>query len=189
MKQIPNILSGLRLIMIGIFVYFFAADNYENALIVYATAVFTDILDGFLARKFNWITNVGKVLDPLADKLMLITVLLCFYLEGWLPLFLFIIVAAKETLMIAGGAFLWKKNIVVYSDKFGKTVTILFNLGIAATLFSNFWGWIEPWNMVILLVAAAVALGAMVHYAKKNAILKKISCKSKSVVDKSRDTV
>ena len=65
-------LSVFRLILIGVFVALFKNERYLLSFFVYIFAFGTDILDGWLARRNNWITNVGKVLDPLADKLMVL---------------------------------------------------------------------------------------------------------------------
>lgn len=153
--------------MVGVFIYFFARAQYHWALGIYVLAFITDIVDGYLARRNNWITNIGKVLDPLADKLMLIAALACFYAEGWIPAWLLIIVVAKELVMIIGGALLWKKNVVVYADWFGKAATGFFNLGVVATICKNFWPWIGVWNIVVLAIAMVLAIIAMLHYAKQ----------------------
>ena len=121
MKHIPNTLSAIRLIMVGIFAYFFQQENYLAAVLVYGAAFLTDILDGYLARHFHWITNLGKILDPLADKLMLLCSLFCFYWEGWLPLFIPLVAAIKELAMLLGGLMvLGKRKLVVVSDWWGK---------------------------------------------------------------------
>lgn len=122
MRHIPNILSALRILMVGVFLYFFIKAQYLSCLITYIVAFLTDLLDGFLARRNNWISNIGKVLDPLADKLMVLTALVCFLTRGWLPLYMIIIVFAKELIMIVGGAILFRKKVFVYSDWFGKFV-------------------------------------------------------------------
>ena len=79
MRHIPNVLSAIRLILVGVFIFLFARAKYLACLIVFLTAFFTDLLDGYLARRNNWISDLGKVLDPLADKLMVIAALSCFY--------------------------------------------------------------------------------------------------------------
>ncbi|OQB21942.1 MAG: CDP-diacylglycerol--glycerol-3-phosphate 3-phosphatidyltransferase [Firmicutes bacterium ADurb.Bin182] len=168
MRHIPNILSFSRLIMVGGFIHFFTQNRYFAALLTYIVAFCTDLLDGFLARRNNWVTNLGKVLDPLADKLMLLAALYCFYAEGWISLWLLIIVLAKETIMIIGGLLLFRRKIVVYSDWFGKSATGFFNAGVTATLLKHFWSWIGIWNMVLLGVAVILAIIALIHYAKKN---------------------
>ena len=75
MRHIPNILSLIRLLMVGLFIYLFANGMYSGAFIVYIVAFFTDLLDGYIARRNNWISDIGKVLDHLADKLMLLSAL------------------------------------------------------------------------------------------------------------------
>lgn len=113
-KQIPNMLSVFRLILIGVFIALFKNERYLWSFFVYIFAFGTDILDGWLARRNNWITNVGKVLDPLADKLMLIAVLACFWFKGVIPLYIMLIILAKDAIMIIVGGILYSKHVVVY---------------------------------------------------------------------------
>jgi len=168
MRHIPNILSALRLTMIGIFIFFFVKAQYLWAMAIYLLAFITHVLGGFLARKNQWITDLGKVLDPLADKLMLMTALVCFWRVGWLPGWLVVIVCVKELLMILGGVLFYKKkSVVVYADWFGKLATGFFNAGVVATILANFLKWIYPWNVAILCVAAVMAIVALIHYATK----------------------
>ena len=138
------------------------------ALGTYVLAVLTDLLDGYLARQNKWTSDLGKVLDPLADKLMLIAAVGCFYFQGWVPLWLTAIVVGKELIMIVGGAMLYKKDIVVYADWFGKIATIFFNVGAVATMGAGFLPWLKPWSLLLLFIAIISALIAMVHYAQKN---------------------
>lgn len=173
MKQIPNMLSALRIGMVGLFIHFFLQQRYFAALGIYVLAILTDTLDGYLARHYNWITDLGKVLDPLADKLMLIAALFCFYSKQWIPFWLVAIVVGKELIMIIGGALLWKRDIVVYADWFGKSATGFFNAGVVATLCKRFWPWIRHWNIVLLSVAMLLAIIALVHYAQKNVFVNK----------------
>lgn len=138
LKHIPNTLSAIRLIMVGIFAYFFQQENYLAAVLVYGAAFLTDILDGYLARHFHWITNLGKILDPLADKLMLLCALFCFYWEGWLPLFIPLVAAIKELAMLLGGLMvLGKRKLVVVSDWWGKFAAGFFNVSVLLTLIAN----------------------------------------------------
>ena len=167
MRHIPNILSGLRLVMVVVFILFFVRAQYLWAMATYLLAFVTDILDGYLARRNNWVSDVGKVLDPLADKLMLMTALVCFWTVGWLPAILVIVVVVKELIMIIGGAIFYKHNIVVYADWYGKLATGFFSVGVVATLLANFWTWLRPWNVVILCVAAVMAIVALIHYVSQ----------------------
>lgn len=168
MKHIPNILSGLRLGMVGVFLYFFRRDDYMAALIVYAAAFFTDILDGYLARRNGWISDLGKILDPLADKLMLLCALVSFYIKGWLPLFIPLVAAVKELAMLIGGLFiLGKRNVVVVSDWWGKSAAGFFNVSVLLTLLSNFppFLFLADYTLPLFCVAVGLALVAAVHYA------------------------
>lgn len=173
MKHIPNILSGLRLCMVGIFLYFFRLDDYLAALIVYAAAFFTDILDGYLARRNGWTSDLGKILDPLADKLMLLCALFSFYLEGWLPLFIPLVAAIKELAMLLGGLFmLGKKNVVVVSDWWGKVAAGFFNVSVLLTLLSNVSSlkWLAKITLPLFCLAIALGLVAAAHYCKTQVV-------------------
>ena len=75
-KHIPNILTMSRFILIPFIVYFINVENYLLAFIFLTISALTDILDGFIARKFNLITNFGKLIDPLADKATQVSILI-----------------------------------------------------------------------------------------------------------------
>lgn len=166
MRHIPNILSSVRLILVGVFAFLFAKAEYLHCLIVFTAAFITDLLDGYLARKHNWITDVGKVLDPLADKLMVLTALTCFYIKGWLPLWMLVAVVVKEMIMIIGGYIMLKKDIVVYADWFGKLAGGGFNLGVGLTLAKEFLPWIGMGNLIVFAASIVLAIIALVHYAR-----------------------
>lgn len=178
MRHIPNILSTFRILMVGVFAWLFltnripAPDHYLWALGVFVLAFATDVLDGFLARTFNWITPVGKLLDPLADKLMSITALIVILIGKagqslfWIYLTLVILIAVKEILMLIGGMIMLKQRKVAYSDWYGKTATGIFACGIVLTLLSFVFPGIEPWNIAVLSAAIGLSYVAMAHYAK-----------------------
>jgi cardiolipin synthase len=143
MKNIPNILSIFRLVLAPVFVFVFFSEiknAHSLALLVYIIASLTDFLDGYLARKYNLITEIGKVLDPFADKVMLITVLICLYISGRIPFIIPIVVVAKELFMIVSGLILYfrKERMVIPSNIFGKSATVMFMLSILLLmLFPN----------------------------------------------------
>ena len=169
LKHIPNILSAIRLIMVGIFAYFFQQGNYLAAVLVYGAAFLTDILDGYLARHFHWITNLGKILDPLADKLMLLCALFCFYWAGWLPLFIPLAAAVKELAMLLGGLMvLGKRKLVVVSDWWGKFAAGFFNVSVLLTLIANLGKlpFLHSITLPLFCLAILFACIACVHYAR-----------------------
>ena len=90
---IPNVLTMIRLILIPVFVVLFFSGLRKAALAVFVAASLTDMLDGYLARKLNQITDFGKLFDPLADKLMVLTAMVCQAIAGVFPWAAVIIVA------------------------------------------------------------------------------------------------
>ncbi|HWQ06624.1 MAG: CDP-alcohol phosphatidyltransferase family protein [Clostridiaceae bacterium] len=166
MRHLPNILSGLRLVLVGVFVWLFRAGSYLPALCVFVFAFFTDVLDGQIARANGWVTNLGKLLDPLADKLMTLAALVCIYLGKHKPIYftLFLLMAVKETLMIIGGVFMARRNVVAMADWPGKIATGLFAVGVMLSLLSFLSLQVEPWNLYILGGAVAVSYFAMIFY-------------------------
>ena len=138
-KHIPNMLTILRFILIPFIVVFIAFNNYIAAFVVLTISGITDILDGFIARKFNFITNFGKLIDPLADKTTQISVLVTLALKDIIPFWILIIVFLKEFLMIAGASFLYGKELVVSSKWYGKLTTVLFYVAIVSSFFICTW--------------------------------------------------
>ena len=118
--NIPNVLTIIRFLLIPGFVYYYfspSEDGVRIAIIIFIIAGLTDILDGFIARKYNLITKLGIVLDPLADKLMLLTVLISITLKNRFA-WIIIVVAVKESLMILGAITLFNNHdIVVPANK------------------------------------------------------------------------
>ena len=111
--------------MVGIFAYLFLEGRPIAALSVFVLAFLTDILDGYLARRNNWISNIGKLLDPFADKLLTVVALVCICIGKRQAAFIWLcaLTAAKELLMVFGGMFLLRRRVVVYADWFGKIAT------------------------------------------------------------------
>ena len=125
--MIPNVLTTVRLIIIPFFAYFVLFQkNLWLALVLFLFSGVTDVVDGFIARKFNMITDIGKVYDPLVDKLMQITVVVCLAIIDVIPLWVIYFVIAKEVTMIVIGCVLYVKKIVVHSNWYGKAATVFF---------------------------------------------------------------
>lgn len=167
MKQIPNILSALRIVMIGVFVGMFVTGQYLTALFVFALSFLTDILDGWLARSRGWITDLGKLLDPVADKLMMVSALCC--IAVWSRTFWFgillLLALCKEGLLLLGGAVLLKRKTVVSSDWAGKIAAGLYAAGIATLLAGLCYARLWPFGMALLVSATLVSYAALAHYA------------------------
>lgn len=159
--NIPNILTLFRLFLIPVFILFFfskLAHSLILSILIFLLAGVTDILDGYIARKYNLITKWGIVLDPLADKLMLLTVLSCLVIKNYILLWILIIVAVKEIFMIVSSTFLYKKDTIIPSNIFGKITTFLFYLSIFVLTFN------ETFGDYLLYIAVLSTVIALINY-------------------------
>ena len=161
--NIPNLLSAFRLILVPVFIVLYF-NNHTAALVVFAIASATDILDGYIARRFKLITKLGAILDPIADKLMQLSVLVClFYSQPQLyPLWALCILLGKEFLMCLGTLLLLKSGIVVSANIFGKSATVIISLCILVILI--FGRTISVYVPLLALLASFAALCALVSY-------------------------
>ena len=169
---IPNVLTIIRMLLIPVFAVLFFRENEirTGALCVFCAASLTDMLDGYLARKLNQITDFGKLFDPLADKLMVLTAMVCQTFWGPLPLIAVIVVAAKELVMVLGGVFMLSRDVVVYSNYFGKSAQVGFIASLVLSFFHKLFadGEIMLWGMtpdiLLLWLTVALAIIAMAVY-------------------------
>ena len=168
---IPTVLTIIRMLLIPVFVVLFFKGQKMAALAVFCAASLTDMLDGYLARKLNQITDFGKLFDPLADKLMVLTAMVCQGIAGVFPWIAIIIVAAKELVMVLGGVFMLSKNVVVYSNYVGKAAQVCFITSLILSFFHEKFleGNVTLWGMtpdiILLWITVALAIVAMVTYA------------------------
>lgn len=112
---VPNLLSFFRIILIPLYVYYFLFNDdpshYIVSGVIFVISGLSDVADGIIARKFNMITNLGKILDPVADKLTHITVAFCLCLKHSYLIGLIIILFIKEALMLIGALVLRKRKV------------------------------------------------------------------------------
>lgn len=154
--NLPNVLTIIRFLLIPVFAVFLTQDVRAVAAFIYCTACATDILDGYLARKNNQITQFGRYMDPLADKLIQLTAVFILGIKRDIPMFIPYIALAKEGLMIIGGYVLYKKlNFKIVSNWFGKLTTILFFVAILLGIFRSDYA---KWAAVLAIVSSIYAL-------------------------------
>lgn len=154
--NIPNVLSLLRIVLLPIFVVFYFNDLLAWALVVLLLSGLTDLFDGVIARRCNQITEIGKLLDPVADKLTQITVLMCLVVRYTALIPLAIICLIKEVLQTIGGWILLSKNATIRGSKwFGKVATFLF---YAVMLLIVLWADMPQSILVVLIVLVAATM-------------------------------
>ena len=167
--NLPNKLTVLRLIMIPIFVavYFITAlpYNYVISAVIFALAAFTDFLDGYIARKYNLVTDLGKFLDPIADKVLVCTAVIVMLVNPlifpWYASIGVAIIIARELIVSGFRMVAASKNMVIAADWSGKIKTFVQDIAIIVLLVGaqfinvtaiNLVGIIAFWVAVLLTV-------------------------------------
>ena len=171
LKHVPNILSVCRILLIPVIVILLLNNYFILALILFTISALTDIIDGFIARNFDAISNVGKLLDPLADKLTQISMIGSLVFTGVIHPWILTVLLLKELIMIAGAAFLYGKNVVVYSRWYGKLATVLLYLAIVSSLlcreFNITSGIFVTASTVLYVIALSVTVFALLMYCRQ----------------------
>lgn len=163
-KHIPNILTIIRFILIPFIVISLALDNYISALIFFTLSSLSDVLDGYIARKFNAITDFGKLMDPLADKLTQISTLTTLYVKRIVPFWIVLIVIVKEIVLISGASFLYGKKLVVSSKWYGKLSTVILYLAVVSSFVIHIYNINSNFDTYLYALAIFFTLFAMVSY-------------------------
>ena len=167
--NLPNALTLLRMLLIPVYVWLFSRGQRYAALGVFVGACLTDLLDGYLARRNHQVTSFGKLMDPLADKLMVITVMFSMVLSGVAPWPAITILIVKECYMVLGGLILLRHGLVVYSFMIGKVAHCMFIASLVLMFFHDWFvsvlpGWPMTPDQIVLWAAVACTLAAMVFY-------------------------
>lgn len=136
--KLPNLLTLSRIVIVPFFVYAYLSPNGQllSSVLLVLSGI-SDMLDGFLARRLNLVTYLGKMLDPIADKLTQLAILCCLSLRYPLFPLLLVVFLVKELLTLAAGVILYRKKIEICGAKwFGKLATCFFYVSsIAIVLF------------------------------------------------------
>ncbi|NLL91930.1 MAG: CDP-alcohol phosphatidyltransferase family protein [Ruminococcaceae bacterium] len=172
MKNIPNILTLLRIALIPFFVWQIAVGNNLVAGLILLVSSLTDLFDGYLARKFSWVSDLGKVLDPIADKLTqsAVSVMLIVVLRKYWYFFAIIII--KDFFILLLGSKMIKQGLKFKGAKFiGKATTFVYYGGmIFIILFPNVNEWIKisilSLSVLLSIATAAAYLPEYFRYIK-----------------------
>ncbi len=102
-RYIPNLISILRILLVAPLALYLLSKNYTASLGVFLLAGFSDALDGYLARRFSWTSQLGAVLDPVGDKLLMVTTYLILGLQELMPMWLVLTVILRDVIIVSGG--------------------------------------------------------------------------------------
>ncbi|MBQ9196294.1 MAG: CDP-alcohol phosphatidyltransferase family protein [Clostridia bacterium] len=165
---VPNVLTMFRMALIP--VYWVLMIGYEKnywALGVFVLAACTDMLDGFLARKYHQITDFGKLMDPLADKLMTLSVMATLLIRGIISWEALALLALKEFIMLVGGILLYNRKIVVHSLFVGKFAQTCLCLALILSFFADKFENLsfQP-HTALLWIGVGAAYSALVVYVR-----------------------
>jgi cardiolipin synthase len=182
--NVPNALSLFRIALLPVFVILYLNSEKNETLIYWAFGVLilsglTDSLDGIIARKFNQITDLGKLLDPVADKLTQVTVVLCLALRYSAVVYLLVICLIKELCQTLGGLILLRHGMKIQGARwFGKISTFTF-YGVMLLIVG--WPDMPQWLLVTLVVIVALLmLFAFIKYITMFFRIKSISLDKES---------
>lgn len=169
----PNMLTLLRVILIPFYMWAMLSGSYIAAIVIFGVASITDQLDGYLARKNNQVTTFGKLMDPLADKILTISALVCLlgigasYINSWVVM----IIIARELIVTGIRQLAMGENKVIAASKWGKAKTVSQMVALIAVMIDLVFSLnIGNFHTTFWLVAIAVALTVYsgVDYVVKN---------------------
>lgn len=171
--NLPNKLTLFRVILIPFFVFFLLAPYFEGygnyiAVAIFIVASLTDMLDGKIARKYNLVTNFGKFMDPLADKLLVCSAMICLISTGQLAAWIVIIIIARE-FIISGFRLIASDNGIViaasYWGKFKTTFQMLMVIVLILNIPNQFF---TVLGTILTYIALALTIISLIDYIVKN---------------------
>lgn len=168
----PNKLTLLRIIMIPFFVLFMlvpiGGDSHKwIALVIFVVASLTDLLDGYLARRDKLVTNFGKFMDPLADKLLVCSAMICLIELGKLPAWVVIIIISRE-FIISGFRLVASDNGIVIAASWGGKLKTVSQMAMIILLIADFGGIFSVIETILIVVATILTVISLVDYLAKN---------------------
>lgn len=170
--NLPNKLTVLRVIMVPFFVFFMLTDaggaaNKWIALVLFCVASLTDMLDGKIARARNLVTNFGKFMDPLADKLLVCSAMICLISSGKLEAWFVIVIIARE-FIISGFRLVASDNgIVIAASYWGKFKTVS-QMAMIIVLIADFGGIFDMIGIALIWVSLILTVVSLIDYVAKN---------------------
>lgn len=171
--NLPNKLTVLRVLMVPFFVFFMLTDvggsaNKWIALVLFCVASLTDMLDGQIARKHNLVTNFGKFMDPLADKLLVCSALICLIALDRIPAWIVIVIISREFIISGFRLIAADNGVVIAASYWGKFKTasqmvtvILLVLNIQNTVFTVL-------GTVFIYISLVLTVVSLIDYIAKN---------------------
>ena len=166
--NLPNKLTVLRIILVPVFVALYLLEMFIPALIVFIIASVTDTLDGRIARRQNLITNFGKIMDPLADKVLVYAAFCLFVEKGIMPGWMLIVILFREFAVAGIRTVAASEGIVIAAGKSGKAKTVLQMIAVPLLIIASLSPVIGTLGMIFLWASLAMTVYSGAEYIIKN---------------------
>ena len=160
-RDLPNILTMVRIAMVPVLMlllYFPSRYVCLAAMLVFIAASLTDMADGYLARRYGSVTNLGKFLDPLADKLLIGAVLIMLVELNWAPGWVAILIISREMAVTGLRAIAADNGMVIAADSLGKVKTIVQIVALCPLILHYPWFGLDPQPLGMVVLYAALML-------------------------------
>lgn len=170
--NLPNKLTVLRVIMVPFFVLFMLTDLGGDmrkwiALAIFCVASLTDMLDGKIARARNLVTNFGKFMDPLADKLLVCSAMICLIPLGQIPTWIVIVIIAREFIISGFRLVASDSGIVIAASYWGKFKTVA-QMVMIIVLIADLGGVFDVIGTILIWISLILTVVSLVDYVAKN---------------------
>jgi cardiolipin synthase (CMP-forming) len=166
---VPNLLTLSRILLTPLLMWFLVRRRMNEALVVFFIAGMTDVLDGFIARLFHQKSKFGAILDPMADKLLLVSSFLILGYLGLIPWWLVIIAVARDIVIVTGTSvlFVLRFHVEIRPTVLGKLTTLTQLVSVVVALSSSF-TLLAPWNhQLVFAITALFSIASGVQYVRK----------------------
>lgn len=160
-RRLPNIITTFRFLLVLFLPYAYFRINTSVAVGVFLFAAALDMLDGYIARKFDAVSRMGIFLDPLADKSMVVVTIICLLIDGKISFLVGAIVIGREIVMITGGLIgFYFTSVTLPSDHFGKVTTVLISLLLVISILNFSY----PLQKRLAIVVVLSLIVTSIHY-------------------------
>ncbi len=160
---ISNFITLFRFLLLPFIVFFLATDKRLIAFLIMVLALLSDVIDGYIARKFHQETELGRLLDPLCDKISLVVILVTLLVINSIPFWAVLIIVLRDVLILIGSYVLFRKKQLVYkSNILGKVTGFLFGAMILAFTLDY-----QRLGLIVLYLSVPVMVGTFYTYLKR----------------------
>ena len=171
--NVPNMITAFRIVLVPVFLVFLLVDSIQSflwALIIFSLASITDFLDGYIARKYHLITKLGKLIDPLADKILTASAFVALAYLHLINPWIVIAIISREFIVSVFRAVAASEGKVIAASVYGKFKTVFQMSTIISILLIPYWSWIKVINLDVILayITLVITIVSAVDYIVKN---------------------